>query len=184
MFVALLFDPTSIGTCDYGAFMRDRVYETGILQGARKRMLLRIGDLLYYRLPQPDDVAAHLQSTNALPGMLKRPLTEDLGKHRVYAHAIRGIDKRSLTAINSRLWKESFYLGAFGIDTRIRLHRVLFDHMLLLRHLLSGKRCWTDDRYETEELRAVGFTEVPYVGDALDRFVRWAWQDGSVLVEP
>lgn len=183
MFAALLFDPTSIGTSDYGAFMRDRVYETGILQSARKRMLVRIGDLLFYELPRPDEVEARLQSTNALPGMLKRPLAEDLGKHRVYAHAIRGIDKRSLTAINSCLWKETFYMGAFGINSRIRLHSVLFNHMLLLRHLFSGTRCWTDDPDETDELRAVGFTEVPYIGDALDRFVRWAWQDGSMLVE-
>jgi hypothetical protein len=180
MFVAFLFDPTPTGACDYGSYLRDRVFESGILQRARKTMLVRVGDVLFYNYGSANEIATRLETTNAWPGKLKRPLTEELGAHRVYAHAIRGIGKDTAIVLHEHLLNEDFYIGAIGVNRRNGAHYVLFQQMLLFRHLLCGDSCWTDFEEEVDELQELGFRDVRYVGNSLHRFVRWGYQDGSM----
>ena len=164
---AFWFDPSTIPG-HYGDWARDLVFRARVLQRSDESMRVHIGDLLYYRIPEdkipPGEIESRLASSNIRPGLLKLPIDGALWKHRIYAMAVTGISEATALRLHERLQSEAPYMGCYGFDPSIGLHRWLFEFTLILRYRIAGDECWTDYDEEVREIMRLGcFSRVRHV---------------------
>lgn len=157
MSFAYWFDPTGVDG-SYSDWARALVFESGILQGSGLPTHLRVGDLLYYDIPEDtfphDSIAAKLEASNARPGLMREPIERALWKHRIYVVYSEDLSDVTALMLHGFLLEEPRYMGCYGVNPEVGLHRGSFCR-LSLQYRISGDECWSrhiDEILELEEL--------------------------------
>lgn len=162
MTFAFLFDPSTIQG-HYGEWSRDLVFHSQVLQRWGQPVRVRVGDLLYYNLPEDkiphEEILARLQSTNARPDRLREPLEAALWKHRIHVIYCETLGEIPASLLHTTLLNEPRYMGCYGVNLSVGLHRWLFEFNLLLQYRVHSLEIWTASDEELEAIDLLGCFE-------------------------
>lgn len=176
MIIAVLFnsdDPKFEGY--YGPPIRDRIFDTYVLQSSKRHMKVKHGDVLIYSHAQTHENYERIAEAIYFGAMWSRVKAERIRasymRETIWAWIIQNVTHKIAEDLDVALSSESSYLGLHAVDYSYPPHLALYRNSMPAYCRIIGTTCTLPysmgnedeiNEFEAEHLLTLGFTKVDW----------------------
>jgi len=176
MTIAVLFNSDDIKYGGwYGGPIRNEIFQTKVLQDAKREMEISVGDILVFSHSETGEQyienCEKIYFVNSWNFLQKDKLIYSYRYGTIYAWVIKDIVKEIATELNNSLLDNSAYLGMHDIDFDYPYHLTFYKKLLIPEYRIKGNTITMFYSFDNEEeiddtlsveLKKLGFEEIKW----------------------